>query len=85
MILPLHDALRQSVRETLRERYALEPDAIPPIVIQYPPNRTLGDLAVTVAFELARKRRGKLTSVEAIRSDIRQFKNDNDCDRLVMV
>lgn len=28
---------------------------------------------------------GKLTSVEAIRSDIRQFKNDNDCDRLVMV
>ena len=54
MILPLHDALRQSVRETLRERYALEPDAIPPIVIQYPPNRTLGDLAVTVAFELAR-------------------------------
>ena len=54
MILPLHDALRQSVRETLRERYALEPDAIPPIVIQYPPNRTLGDLAVTVAFDLAR-------------------------------
>ena len=54
MILPLHDELRQGVRETLRERYALEPDAIPPIVIQYPPNRTLGDLAVTVAFELAR-------------------------------
>jgi arginyl-tRNA synthetase len=26
----------------------------PIIVIQYPPNRTLGDLAVTVAFELAR-------------------------------
>ena len=27
----------------------------------------------------------KLASVEAIRSDIRRFKKDNDCDRLVMV
>ena len=54
MILQLHDNVRLAVRRTLQERYALEPDAIPPIVIQYPPNRTLGDLAVTVAFELAR-------------------------------
>ena len=54
MILQLHDKVRLAVRRTLQERYALEPDAIPPIVIQYPPNRTLGDLAVTVAFELAR-------------------------------
>ena len=54
MILPLHDALRQGVRKTLRKRYGLKPDAIPQILIQYPPNRTLGDLSVTVAFELAR-------------------------------
>ena len=54
MILSLHEALRLGVQKTLGDLYALAPDAIPPIVIQYPPNRALGDLAVTVAFELAR-------------------------------
>ena len=54
MILDLHRRLRESIRLVLEEQYGLGPDASPPIVIQYPPNRLLGDLAVTVAFELAR-------------------------------
>ncbi len=54
MILGLQQRLRDSIRSVLAERYGLGPDATPDIVIQYPPNRRLGDLAVTVAFELAR-------------------------------
>ena len=54
MILPLHTDLRRAITSALDELYGLAPDAVPPIVIEYPPNRKLGDLAVTVAFDLAR-------------------------------
>ncbi len=54
MILPLHTDLRRAVTSALDELYGLAPDATPPIVIEYPPNRQMGDLAVTVAFDLAR-------------------------------
>ena len=54
MILPLHDSVRTRIQAVLQERYELSPEASPSIVIQYPPNRPLGDLAITVAFELAR-------------------------------
>ena len=54
MILPLHTDLRRAIRSVLGELYGLAPDAMPPIVIEYPPNRRMGDLAVTVAFDLAR-------------------------------
>ena len=54
MILPLHTHLRDRITAALQDRYALDPSAMPPIVIEYPPTRRLGDLAVTVAFELAR-------------------------------
>ena len=54
MILPLHTLLRDRITSALRERYSLDPSTMPTVVIQYPPNRRLGDLAVTVAFELAR-------------------------------
>ena len=54
MILPLHTHLRDRIAAALRDRYGLEPSAMPAIVIEYPPNRRFGDLAVTVAFELAR-------------------------------
>ena len=54
MILPLHTHLRDRIATALRDRYGLDPSAMPAIVIEYPPNRRLGDLAVTVAFELAR-------------------------------
>ena len=54
MILDLHDRLRERIHTVLSNLYGLGPDTSPPIVIQYPPNRLLGDLAVTVAFELVR-------------------------------
>ncbi|HJN43627.1 MAG: arginine--tRNA ligase [Acidobacteria bacterium] len=54
MILPLHAHLRDRITTALAERYGLDTEAMPAIVIEYAPNRRLGDLAVTVAFELAR-------------------------------
>ena len=57
MILPLHTALRARLRAVLVELYRLEPDALPEIAVQSPPNRALGDLGTPVAFELARRLR----------------------------
>ena len=54
MILPIHHSLRTRLQTILTEHYGLDMSTLPTIVIQYPPNRTLGDLAITVAFELAR-------------------------------
>ena len=54
MILPLHTDLRRAIASAMGTLYGLAPDAMPPIVIEYPPNRRMGDLAVTVAFDLAR-------------------------------
>lgn len=57
MILPLHDRIRVRVRAVLAELYALDDDADVSIAIEYPPNRTLGDLGSPIAFELARRLR----------------------------
>ena len=54
MILGMHAALRSRVRDVLVELYGLESDQLPDVAIQSPPNRSMGDLGVTVAFELAR-------------------------------
>ena len=54
MILPIHDALRSRIHVILKDLYQLDPLHIPSVTIQYPPKRTLGDLGVTIAFELAR-------------------------------
>ena len=54
MILPLQTLLRERITAALAARYGLDPASMPTIVPEYPPNRGLGDLAVTVAFELAR-------------------------------
>lgn len=54
MMLAVHDALRARLRAVLVERYGLDAGALPAIAVELPPNRTLGDLALTVAFELAR-------------------------------
>ena len=54
MILPVHDRVRDRIRHVLSSGFGLADAGIPPIVIETPPNRALGDLAVTVAFELAR-------------------------------
>jgi arginyl-tRNA synthetase len=54
MILPLHDLVRDRVRAVLAELYGNVAAGVP-IPIEYPPNRTLGDLGSPVAFELARR------------------------------
>jgi arginyl-tRNA synthetase len=57
MILPLHDTLRARIRDTVRALYALDGADVPAFAIESPPRRALGDLAVPLAFELARKLR----------------------------
>lgn len=54
MILPVHDRVRSRLSEAIASRYQLEGASLPNIVIETPPRRAFGDLAVPVAFELAR-------------------------------
>ena len=57
MILPVHDRVRAHVTRLLVQLYALDAADAPPVVLEYPPNRELGDLGTPVAFELARRLR----------------------------
>ena len=57
MILPTQEDLRTRVVDALARRYGLAPSEMPQVPVAIPPNRGLGDLAVTVAFELARRLR----------------------------
>jgi arginyl-tRNA synthetase len=57
MILPVHDRLRAHVAHLLTSLYALPEADTPAIVLEYPPNRDLGDLGTPAAFELARRLR----------------------------
>ena len=54
MILGMHAAVRSRVRDVLADLYRLHSDELPDVTIQYPPDRSMGDVGVTVAFELAR-------------------------------
>jgi arginyl-tRNA synthetase len=56
MILPLHEQVRARVREVLAQRHGIA-DTELTIPIEYPPNRTLGDLGTPIAFDLARRLR----------------------------
>jgi arginyl-tRNA synthetase len=57
MILPVHDRVRAHVARLLAQLYALDAADAPAVVLEYPPNRELGDLGTPVAFELARRLR----------------------------
>ena len=57
MILPVHDRLRSHLARLLTTLYAIDAGAVPPLTLEYPPNRELGDLGTPVAFELARRLR----------------------------
>jgi arginyl-tRNA synthetase len=57
MILSVHEAVRASLSALLTSRFGLTGADLPSIVIETPPRRQLGDLAVPVAFELARRLR----------------------------
>ena len=52
MILSLQRHIHDAIADTVRRQYGL--DDVPPFAIEVPPNRALGDLAVAVAFQLAR-------------------------------
>lgn len=54
MILPVHARIRTSLQRALTAAFGIGPADLPTIVIETPPRRALGDLAVPVAFELAR-------------------------------
>src|SRR5688572_20684418 len=57
MILPFHDRLRAHLSALLANLYSLDEATQPPLVLEYPPNRDLGDLGTPLAFELARRLR----------------------------
>jgi arginyl-tRNA synthetase len=57
MILPIHAEVRRSVRQAIASAFGLAEEEQPAIVIDVPPTRALGDLAIPVAFELARRLR----------------------------
>ncbi len=57
MILPVHDAIRGRITAAVQGLYGLDAADVPAFPINYPPTRELGDLAIPVAFELARRLR----------------------------
>src|SRR6478609_9957907 len=52
MILPIQRQVQTAITDAIRRTYGLA--EVPPFTVEVPPNRGMGDLAVTVAFQLAR-------------------------------
>jgi arginyl-tRNA synthetase len=52
MMLTLQQQLHDTILDAVRREWHLE--EVPPFSVEVPPNRALGDLAITVAFQLAR-------------------------------
>src|SRR5438067_1050985 len=52
MIRTVQQAVHDAVSDALRRTYSLAD--VPAFAVEVPPNRALGDLAITVAFQLAR-------------------------------
>jgi hypothetical protein len=52
MILPIQQRISDAVRLAVQRQFGLA--EVPAFAIETPPSRALGDLAVTVAFQLAR-------------------------------
>src|SRR5207344_1100619 len=57
MMLPVYALVRSRIQSGLERAFGLAPQDQPPIVLEVPPRRALGDLAAPVAFELARRLR----------------------------
>ena len=70
MILAVQRLVHDAIVRFVERQYAL-PD-VPAFAVEVPPNRALGDLAVTVAFQLARPLR-KAPRVIADEIEIRQI------------
>src|SRR5262245_61317459 len=52
MILPIQQRVTDAVRQAVQRQFGLA--EVPAFAVETPPNRAMGDLAVTVAFQLAR-------------------------------
>jgi arginyl-tRNA synthetase len=57
MILPVHTLIRARLERVLTDALGIAEADRPAIVIETPPRRSLGDLSVPIAFELARRLR----------------------------
>jgi len=59
MILPVHKLVRQRMAEAVSRVYGIPADdpVLAAIPVELPPRRAMGDLAVPLAFELARRLR----------------------------
>jgi arginyl-tRNA synthetase len=55
MILSVQRQVHSAIADAIRRRYGI--DDVPNFVVEVPPSRAMGDLAVTVAFQLARTER----------------------------
>jgi arginyl-tRNA synthetase len=55
MILSLQRGVHEAIAAAVRNRFGIAD--VPPFTVEVPPNRTLGDLAVPVAFQHAPSRR----------------------------
>src|SRR5438034_4560150 len=52
MILNVQHAVHEAIAAEVRRHFGVS--EVPPFSVEVPPNRALGDLAVTIAFQLAR-------------------------------
>jgi arginyl-tRNA synthetase len=57
VILPVHAVVRERLARALETTFSIPSQEQPPLVLETPPQRALGDLASPVAFELARRLR----------------------------
>jgi arginyl-tRNA synthetase len=65
MMLPLHDDLKGRIATALRGAWGLDAESLPHVSLAYSPNRAMGDLGTTVAFELARRLRAAPRKIAA--------------------
>ena len=70
MILPFHERLRHRLAIAIADRYGVDDATIPSIAVQTPPDRAMGDLAIAVAFELAKiaRKAPRLIAQELVQS-----------------
>lgn len=52
MILPIQQRVHDAIQRAVAEQFGLS--EVPPFAVETPPSRAMGDLAVTIAFQLAR-------------------------------
>src|SRR5262249_30841956 len=57
MVVGIQGALRSGIRETVARLHQLDTVSLPSTGVETPPRRAMGDMAVPLAFELARRLR----------------------------